>query len=228
MNKCCCGCFLTHTHAHTHTYKHAQPTTVFLIVVRVLHSPKHIAAYSWMFLQRDTLPLSFLFLCVCHESIYSIFCQTMCCICVYSFGNNNIDNCLRDGGVAKGRGTHFEHVPTNELYCAPGDVYDSFKPLCLCMCVCVCVPTYWQLRDLNSLLFSLIFICYSPVLLSSCLLFPISSYPPFPSLYLISSFCPFPLSSCLCLLSSTIFHTQSRFCSITAPKNLSSVPLFRV
>lgn len=63
----------------------------------------------------------------------------MCCICVYSFGNNNIDNCLRDGGVAKGRGTHFEHVPTNELYCAPGDVYDSFKPLCLCMCVCVCV-----------------------------------------------------------------------------------------
>lgn len=97
----------------------------------------------------------------------------MCCICVYSFGNNNIDNCLRDGGVAKGRGTHFEHVPTNELYCAPGDVYDSFKPLCLCMCVCV--PTYWQLRDLNSLLFSLIFICYSPVLLSSCLLFPILS-----------------------------------------------------
>lgn len=103
---------------------------------------------------------------------------------------------------------------------------------CVCACVCARVPTYWQLRDLNSLLFSLIFICYSPVLLSSCLLFPILSSHlflcPLSLLYLISSFCLFPLSSSLLLLSSTIFHTQSRFCSITAQKNLSSMPLFRV
>lgn len=105
-----------------------------------------------------------------------------------------------------------------------------------CVCACVCVPTYWQLRDLNSLLFSLIFICYSPVLLSSCLLFPILSSHLFLSplslpvshLIILSLSPLFPLSSSLCFLSSTIFHTQSRFCSITAQKNLSSVPLFRV
>jgi len=41
---------------------------------------------------------------------------------------------------------------------------------CVCVCVCVssvCVPTYWQLRDLNSLSFFLIFMCDSPILLSS-------------------------------------------------------------
>lgn len=132
----------------------------------------------------------------------------MCCICVYSFGNNNIDNCLRDGGVAKGRGTHFEHVPTNELYCAPGDVYDSFKPLCLCMCVRV--PTYWQLRDLNSLIFSNFY------MLLSCFTFfmPLVSHPFFPSLPMppfppcISShhFVPFPSLSSLFFSLSPLLH----------------------
>lgn len=132
--------------------------------------------------------------------------------CVYSFGNNNIDNCLRDGGYERGRGTHFEHVPTNELYCAPGDVYDSFKLLCVCVRarVHVCVPTYWQLRDLNSLSFFLIFMCYSAVLLSSGLLSPLLS----------SSVSLYPL-----LLS--FFSLRRRFYSIMA-QTPSSMPLFRV
>lgn len=132
----------------------------------------------------------------------------MCCICVYSFGNNNIDNCLRDGGVAKGRGTHFEHVPTNELYCAPGDVYDSFKLLCLCMCVCVCLLIgSWGIL---TVLFSLIFICYSPVLRSSCLVshpfFPSLPMPPFPPCISSHHFVPFPSLSSLFFSLSPLLH----------------------
>lgn len=99
---------------------------------------------------------------------------------------------------------------------------------CVCACVCVCVPTYWQLRDLNSLLFSLIFICYSPVLLSSCPLFPILSshlfLSHFPSLYLISSFCPFPLSFLSLLLfvsSPPPFFTLRAGFVLLRPKKIS-------
>lgn len=146
------------------------------------------------------------------ESIYSTFFQTMYCISVYSFGNNNIDNCLRDGGLERGRGTHFEHVPTNELYCAPGNVYDSLKLRCVCVCARVCVPTYWQLRDLNSLFFLILYATLlSPFLSVSCFLsfHPASS----PSLF----FHPSPPS---------FSHSDVGF-ALLWPQTLS-VPLFGV
>lgn len=145
------------------------------------------------------------------ESIYSIFFQTMYCISVYSFGNNNIDNCLRDGGLERGRGTHFEHVPTNELYCAPGNVYDSLKLLCVYVCVRVCVPTYWQLRDLNSLFFLILYATLLSYFLSVSYFLPfLPASSPF---FFFFSYAPFS-------------HSDAGF-ALLWPQTLS-VPLFGV
>lgn len=45
-------------------------------------------------------------------------------------------------GLREGEGLNFEHVPTNEQYCAPGNVYDSLKLLCVSEWVCLLIGSW--------------------------------------------------------------------------------------